>query len=489
MLEYNCFSSLAALSVLADMPSLKSLYLGHNRIATIEQPGGTTPDKAVMSLRFHPRLSYVDLSYNGIDDWAFIDRLQQAFPGLTGLRVAHNPLYEGGNGRAAMGVEDSYMLTLARLENLKTLNFSHVRPPPPFPPDCRIFHENPVSMCFNGEVSCQPDGFEEKNGACRSNHMTAKWQRCIISPASLEKSKPPPRSRQTKRRSLAGIRVMSSFVPVCVYMRAVCLFSDSLIIFFHFFYSLIWLILESGLPYCFLSVLVYGPPVIKRRRALHVDLNSLEARLVVFTFLGPAASSPPSSTSSLVTTTLVGAASTSAAKSTAAIKISKRLPRSFDIYRLKAIVGRLFGLAPAHTKLVLETDEWDPVERDEDDSEDYDDHDYDDYDDNDGVDDDVNVDEDANSRLEGNEEKSNRPNNTGDGDGAGAGEHSKNKTQGPMSSLASSTPAEQEQDRKTTWRSRRKEKWKRREIELVDGTREVGFWVEGKEARVRVETC
>ena len=29
--------------------------------------------------------------------------------------------------------------------------------------------------------------------------------------------------------------------------------------------------------------------------------------------------------------------------------------------------------------------------------------------------------------------------------------------------------------------------WQRREMELVDGTREVGFWVEGKEARVRVE--
>ena len=27
----------------------------------------------------------------------------------------------------------------------------------------------------------------------------------------------------------------------------------------------------------------------------------------------------------------------------------------------------------------------------------------------------------------------------------------------------------------------------RREVELVDGTREVGFWVDGREARVRVE--
>lgn len=34
---------------------------------------------------------------------------------------------------------------------------------------------------------------------------------------------------------------------------------------------------------------------------------------------------------------------------------------------------------------------------------------------------------------------------------------------------------------------KKEELWKRREMELVDGTREVGFFVEGKEARVRVE--
>lgn len=32
-----------------------------------------------------------------------------------------------------------------------------------------------------------------------------------------------------------------------------------------------------------------------------------------------------------------------------------------------------------------------------------------------------------------------------------------------------------------------KEGWKRRETELVDGTREVGFFIQGDEARVRVE--
>lgn len=30
-------------------------------------------------------------------------------------------------------------------------------------------------------------------------------------------------------------------------------------------------------------------------------------------------------------------------------------------------------------------------------------------------------------------------------------------------------------------------KWVQREEELVDGTKDVGFWIEGKEARVRVD--
>jgi len=32
-----------------------------------------------------------------------------------------------------------------------------------------------------------------------------------------------------------------------------------------------------------------------------------------------------------------------------------------------------------------------------------------------------------------------------------------------------------------------KGKWVQREEELVDGTKNVGFWIEGREARVRIE--
>ncbi len=79
---------------------------------------------------FTTNLQEVDLSYNAISSWNFIDRLDQVFPGMTTLRVSHNPLYE--NLKSAAGgkkllPEDGYMLTMARLGRLTQLNFSKVR--------------------------------------------------------------------------------------------------------------------------------------------------------------------------------------------------------------------------------------------------------------------------------------------------------------------------------------------------------------------------
>ena len=71
-------------------------------------------------------LAYLDLSYNAVDSWEFINELPNIFPGLTGLRVAHNPLYVTRDGKEAIGVDESFMLTLARIPFLKTLNYSVV---------------------------------------------------------------------------------------------------------------------------------------------------------------------------------------------------------------------------------------------------------------------------------------------------------------------------------------------------------------------------
>lgn len=113
------------------------------------------------------------------------------------------------------------------------------------------------------------------------------------------------------------------------------------------------------------------------------------------------------------------------------IQKSRLIPRTVDVYRLKGIVGRLFGIRPMSCKLIWETGECDPVKGQEDEGWS------------------VSEDEDESE----------------DGDRA-------------PSSVPKLRKQSQEWD---------KTKWEQRETELVDGTREVGFWVEGKEARVRIE--
>lgn len=103
-----------------------------------------------------------------------------------------------------------------------------------------------------------------------------------------------------------------------------------------------------------------------------------------------------------------------------------KIPRTTDIYRLKGIVWKLFGIPTPHVRLIWETDVWDPLEPDEL---------------SDGEDD------------GGDEGREGYGGDTGESDQKGHDQA----------------------------------KWKRREVELVDSPREVGFWIEGRGARVRVE--
>lgn len=114
----------------------------------------------------------------------------------------------------------------------------------------------------------------------------------------------------------------------------------------------------------------------------------------------------------------------------------KQVPRGFDVYRLKGIAGRLFSLPPMGLRLMWETGEWDPVGGEEDDggwscSED----------------DELVVEHSGEGRAE-----------------MEGGDVVKSEEVG-----------------------REEHGWVTREVELVDGTREAGFWIEGRAARVRVE--
>ncbi|KAF2264535.1 hypothetical protein CC78DRAFT_560295 [Lojkania enalia] len=120
-LEDNDFHSLSDIRPLTKIPNLQRLVLKSNKIATI------TADDSPIPI-FSSTLSELDLSYNEIVSWSFINQLEHSFPGLSSLRVSHNPLYnslQAADGRA-LSAEDGYMLTVARLGNLKTLNHSPI---------------------------------------------------------------------------------------------------------------------------------------------------------------------------------------------------------------------------------------------------------------------------------------------------------------------------------------------------------------------------
>ncbi|KAF2274551.1 RNI-like protein [Westerdykella ornata] len=122
-LDENEFTSLSDLHPLTKLPKLQRLVLKSNKITEVACAGASLPI-------FSSTVTEVDLSYNEISTWSFIDKLEAVFPGLTSLRVSHNPLYQSlqaPDGRA-LSAEDGYMLTLARLGNLKVLNYSPISP-------------------------------------------------------------------------------------------------------------------------------------------------------------------------------------------------------------------------------------------------------------------------------------------------------------------------------------------------------------------------
>lgn len=160
---------------------------------------------------------------------------------------------------------------------------------------------------------------------------------------------------------------------------------------------------------------IYGAPTVIRKELTAVDPNSIAARLISFTFYFP----PP----------------TSEHASAEPVTRTKKIPRTFDTYRLKGIVGRLFGQRPMSLKLTWETGELDPV---------------------------AGYEEEWDSSDEEEEEN----------------EESAAKNDKLSKARADATSMDELVETG---------KWVRREVELVDTTREVGFWIDGKEARIRVE--
>jgi hypothetical protein len=304
-LEYNGFTSLDSLLDLTELTELESLHLKGNHISTLGLNHGKH--------RFSSKLRYVDLSYNEINSWDCVDNLTDFFPGLTALRFSHNPLYDilAKETGSVSAVDDGYMLTLARIGNLKTLNFSNI-------------------------------SAEERRNA-EMFYLSRIKQAMEMVPETEEHTV----TSQHKR-----------YAQLCE---------------------------------------IYGAPMVVRKSTEAINPDFLEARLIKFTFFFP-----PNSTSGHE-----------------GITKAIEIPKGFDIYRVKGIVGRLFNIPPLSLRLIWETGEWDPV--------------------------------------------------------AGYEEQAEDDEDSDNENMA--TPVT----------SDNKGKWMKREVEIEDGTRQIGFCVDGMEATVRIE--
>jgi len=308
-LEYNAFQSITDVIVLRNLRSLEVLRLKGNEISKLAEE----PYELLKLPSFGKQLQYVDLSYNAVSEWKFVNDLDHVFPGMTALRFAYNPIYKTSkDAESFSSMDDSYMLTLARIRNLETLNFSKI------------------------------------TTADRTNS-----EMFYLTQITKEISEAP----ESKERDVVSRH--PRYAELC----------------------------EK-----------HGAPTIIRKEAGIINPNFLEARLIKFTFYLP---------------------SNSPAGQTEEIRLVREIPMSFDIYRVKGLVGKMFDIQPLSLRLIWETGEWDPVAG------------YEEFEEDD----------------EGDEVL----------------------------------------DEETIAR-REKGKWMKREVEIEDGTRQVGNLVDGLEAIVRIES-
>lgn len=265
-LEFNDFTALSDLACLGQLPSLKNLHLKGNNISTV------TADASQDTPVFSHTLTHLDISYNKIGSWSFVDSLPDSFPGLNSLRLAHNPVYEdpgfdkssasasaaGAAGSKATVTEEAYMITVARLACLQTLNFSAVTPTDRT--NAEMFYLSRIGR----QLASVPDSPEAVAA------VTAQHRR---------------------------------YAELCE---------------------------------------IYDEPVVVRRK--EVNPAFLEARLVnvAFRFHG----------------SVQGMGEVGGVK---AVEKHAQIPKTFDIYAVKGIAGRLFGHEPLKLRLIWETGEWDPV--------------------------------------------------------------------------------------------------------------------------------
>ncbi|EGP91829.1 uncharacterized protein MYCGRDRAFT_107794 [Zymoseptoria tritici IPO323] len=127
-LSSNKFTALSSLSPLHSLPALRTLSLKANLITTTGFPPANLINGTNLPQPLSPTLHTLDLSHNAISTWLPINALPSLYPSLLHLRTSSNPLYSHLTtpSGAPLTPEDGYMLTIARLPALQTLNYSAI---------------------------------------------------------------------------------------------------------------------------------------------------------------------------------------------------------------------------------------------------------------------------------------------------------------------------------------------------------------------------
>jgi hypothetical protein len=116
----NGFTSLDHLVGLSTLHNLHSIIIKHNPISL-----AISTEEATVEF---PSIVEIDMAHSEVASWSFISQVTNVFPGMRHLRIAGAPLFQSLRSAddKPLKTEDGYMLTVARLPQLKTLNFSPI---------------------------------------------------------------------------------------------------------------------------------------------------------------------------------------------------------------------------------------------------------------------------------------------------------------------------------------------------------------------------
>ncbi|GAB7338979.1 hypothetical protein MBLNU457_5648t1 [Dothideomycetes sp. NU457] len=117
-----------AIDLVGRLPALQSLGLKNNVICQIKTAHSRDSKTDSPKQRLPASLHTLDISGNDVSTWDFVDELLLLAPGLEHLRISNNPIYTTSKTPSGKSLSESEVssLVIARLPNLKTLNFSTV---------------------------------------------------------------------------------------------------------------------------------------------------------------------------------------------------------------------------------------------------------------------------------------------------------------------------------------------------------------------------